>query len=59
MRIELSAQADGAPAVVEIDTLWRENGTGLDDQWLGRTCNLYALVAGERRMTAQTRALQY
>ena len=59
VRIEVSAEADGALAVVDIDTLWREKETGLDDHWLGRTCKLYALVLGEWRMTAQIGALQY
>jgi ketosteroid isomerase-like protein len=59
VRIEVSAEGDGALAVVDIDTLWREHGTGLEDHWLGRTCKLYALVAGEWKMTAQTGALRY
>jgi ketosteroid isomerase-like protein len=59
VRIEVSAQGDGALAVVDIDTLWREDATGAIDQWLGRTCKLYALVQGEWKMTAQTGALQY
>jgi hypothetical protein len=59
VRVEISAQGDGALAVVDIDTLWRENTTGVDDHWLGRTCKLYALVAGEWKMTAQTGALRY
>lgn len=59
VRIEISAQGDGALAVVDIDTLWREDATGVDDHWLGRTCKLYALVGGEWKMTAQTGALRY
>jgi hypothetical protein len=59
VRIEISAQEDGALAVVDIDTLWRENASGAEDRWLGRTCKLYALVAGEWKMTAQIGALRY
>jgi hypothetical protein len=59
VQIELSAQGDGAFAVVDIDTLWREDVTGAHDHWLGRTCKLYALVRGEWKMTAQVGALQY
>jgi len=44
---------------VDIDTLWRENATGFEDHWLGRTCKLYALVGSEWKMTAQVGALQY
>lgn len=59
VRIEISAQCDGALAVVDIDTLWRDDATGVDDHWLGRTCKLYALVGGDWKMTSQTGALQY
>lgn len=59
IRIEVSAEGDGALAVVDIDTLWRDSATGAEDHWLGRTCKLYALVSGEWKMTAQTGALQY
>jgi hypothetical protein len=59
VRIEVSEQSDGAFAVVDIDTLWREDATGVEDHWLGRTCKLYALVGGEWKMTAQVGALQY
>jgi len=59
VRIEVSAQGDGALAVVDIDTLWRVDATGINDHWLGRTCKLYALVGGEWKMTSQTGALQY
>jgi hypothetical protein len=57
VRVEVSAQGDGALAVVDIDTRWRENASGVDDRWLGRTCKRYALAAGEWKMTAQTGAL--
>jgi ketosteroid isomerase-like protein len=59
VRIEVSAEGDGAFAVVDIDTLWLDDGTGVEDRWLGRTCKLYALVNGEWKMTAQVGALQY
>jgi ketosteroid isomerase-like protein len=59
VRIEVSAEGDGAFAVVDIDTLWSEDSTGAEDHWLGRTCKLYALVGGEWKMTAQVGALQY
>jgi hypothetical protein len=59
VRIEVSEEHDGALAIVDIDTLWRENASGVEDRWLGRTCKLYALVAGRWKMTSQTGALQY
>jgi hypothetical protein len=60
VRVEISAEADGAIAIVDIDTLWRERST--DDEtnhWLGRTCKIYALVPDGWKMTTQTGALQY
>ncbi|MDQ4082673.1 MAG: hypothetical protein M3123_07275 [Actinomycetota bacterium] len=59
VRIEVSAEGDGALAVVDIDTLWQEDATGIDDHWLGRTCKLYALVGDDWKMTAQVGALRY
>jgi hypothetical protein len=48
VKIEVSAEGDGALAVVDIDTLWRERSTGEEtNHWLGRTCKVYALVAHE------------
>ncbi len=59
-KIDVSAEGDGAIAVVDIDTLWRERAIGDgSNHWLGRTCKIYALVAGEWRMTMQTGALRY
>jgi hypothetical protein len=59
-RIEVSPEGDGALAVVDIDTLWRERSTGDEsNHWLGRTCKVYSLVADGWRMTVQTGALRY
>jgi len=59
-KIEVSAEGDGAIAVVDIDTLWRERATGDDGyHWLGRTCKVYALMPDGWKMTMQTGALQY
>ena len=60
VKIEVSAEADGAIAVVDIDTLWRERSAGEEsNRWLGRTCKVYALVADGWKMTMQTGALRY
>jgi hypothetical protein len=60
VKIEVSAEADGAIAVVDIDTLWRERSTGDEsNHWLGRTCKVYALMGDGWKMTMQTGALQY
>jgi ketosteroid isomerase-like protein len=57
-RIEVSAEADGAFAVVDVDTLWRSHA-GVDQHWHGRACKLYTRVGGEWKMIAQTGLLQY
>ena len=59
VRIEVSREGDGALAVVDIDTLWRDRFTGADDHWLGRTCKLYALTDEGWKMTSQVGALRY
>jgi hypothetical protein len=60
VRIEVSAEGDGALAIVDIDTLWRERSTGDENNhWLGRTCKLYSLTSEGWKMTSQTGALQY
>ena len=59
-KIEVSAEGDGAFAVVDIDTLWRERATGDEsNHWLGRTCKVYALMPDGWKMTMETGALQY
>lgn len=57
-RIEVSKEGDGAFAVVDIDTLWRDD-SGVDNHWLGRTCKIYSKVQNEWKMTAQIGVLDY
>jgi ketosteroid isomerase-like protein len=57
-KIVLSAEGDGAFAVVDVDTLWRGQ-LGLDFHWVGRACKIYTLMAGEWKMIAQTGLLEY
>ena len=57
-RIEVSKEMDGAFAVVDIDTLWRDV-SGNEDHWIGRTCKFYAKVGNEWKMTAQVGVLDY
>ena len=57
-RIVISAEADGAFAVVDVDTLWRSHA-GIDQRWRGRACKIYTRVAGEWKMIAQTGLLEY
>jgi ketosteroid isomerase-like protein len=57
-KIEVSEQNDGAFAVVDVDTLWRESN-GKDFHWKGRACKIYTKVSGEWKMIMQTGLLEY
>jgi len=57
-KIEVSEENDGAFAVVDIDTLWRDND-GHEDHWKGRVCKVYSLVNGEWKMIMHTGVLDY
>jgi ketosteroid isomerase-like protein len=57
-RIEVSQEGDGAFAVVDVDTLWRDTD-GIDFHWVGRACKIYTKVKGEWKMIAHTGLLQY
>jgi ketosteroid isomerase-like protein len=58
VRIEVSAQEDGAFAVVDVDTLWRDSH-GRDFHWKGRACKIYTRVLGEWKLIAHTGLLDY
>lgn len=57
-RIEVSDQEDGAFAVVDVDTLWRDP-EGHDFHWLGRSCKVYTKVGGQWKLIAHTGLLEY
>jgi ketosteroid isomerase-like protein len=58
VKIEVSAELDGAFAVVDIDTLWRHKTTKADSHWKGRVCKIYTKMAdGEWKFIFQTGAL--
>lgn len=56
--IAVSAENDGAFAVVDIDTLWRTEA-GQDLHWKGRACKVYTLTAAGWKMIFQTGPLEY
>ena len=58
-RIAVSAEQDGAFAVVDIDTLWRRRSDGEEMHWRGRTCKVYSLVRGAWKLTMHTGVLDY
>jgi ketosteroid isomerase-like protein len=57
-KIEISEQGDGAFAVVDVDTLWRDR-SGKDFHWKGRACKVYSKVDGIWKMTMHTGLLNY
>lgn len=57
-KIAVSAENDGAFAVVDIDTLWRDEH-GQELHWNGRVCKVYAKVGDTWKMTMHTGVLDY
>ena len=58
-RIAISEQADGAFAVVDVDTLWRHRTTGNFFHWKGRACKVYSKVGERWFFFFQTGLLDY
>lgn len=59
IKIEISKEKDGAFAVVDIDTLWVNNETGIKNHWKGRTCKVYTLTKVGWKLIMHTGALEY
>src|SRR5262249_20009544 len=59
VKIEISAQEDGAFAVVDIDTLWKNRDSGKLSHWKGRTCKIYTLTELGWKMISQVGVLDY
>jgi ketosteroid isomerase-like protein len=59
VRIVVSAQGDGAFAVVDVDTLWRHRQTGVESHWHGRACKAYTKVGREWKLIMHTGLLSY
>jgi ketosteroid isomerase-like protein len=58
VKVVVTPEADGAFAVVDVDTLWRERA-GREQHWKGRACKVYSKVNGEWKMTMHTGLLDY
>lgn len=58
-RIAVSEQKDGAFAVVDVDTLWRERETGTPFHWQGRACKIYTKVENHWLLISHTGLLKY
>jgi ketosteroid isomerase-like protein len=59
VKIVVSAQGDGAFAVVDVDTLWRHKETGDDFLWKGRACKGYTWICNEWKLIYHTGLLNY
>jgi ketosteroid isomerase-like protein len=57
-KIAVSAEKDGAFAVVDIDTLWVDKDNN-QIQWKGRVCKVFSKVGDEWKMTMHTGVLEY
>jgi hypothetical protein len=57
-KIVISAEKDGAFAVVDIDTLWIDKDNKAS-HWKGRVCKVYSKVGEEWKMTMHTGVLEY
>ena len=58
-KIVVTPEGDGAFAVVDVDTLWRDRRDGRDFRWRGRACKVYSKVGREWKMTMHTGLLDY
>jgi len=59
LRVVVSDEGDGAFAVVDVDTLWRNRTTQQLFHWKGRACKVYTKVNGRWRFIFQTGLLNY
>lgn len=59
VRIEVSAEGDGAFAVVDVDTLWRRRDTGHPFHWKGRALKGYTRVDDRWLLICHTGLLEY
>ena len=58
-KIVVSREGDGAFAVVDVDTLWRDRTTGKDFPWKGRACKIYTKTGEDWKLIAHTGLLDY
>jgi ketosteroid isomerase-like protein len=59
VKITVTEERDGAFAVVDVDTLWRNRQTGKDFHWKGRSCKVYTLTGTEWKLISHTGLLKY
>jgi ketosteroid isomerase-like protein len=59
VKIVVSKEGDGAFAVVDVDTLWRNNQDGSESHWKGRACKGYTKMGDEWKLILHTGLLNY
>ena len=59
IKIDISKEDDGAYAIVDVDTLWRNKSTNDDSHWNGRACKVYTKVSFEWKLIMHTGLLEY
>jgi len=59
VRVAVSAQGDGAFAVVDVDTLWRNRKSGALFPWKGRACKGYTKLPSGWKLIFHTGLLDY
>jgi ketosteroid isomerase-like protein len=57
-KIVVSKEGDGAFAVVDVDTLWRDPA-GHEEHWRGRACKVYTKLNREWKLIMHTGLLDY
>lgn len=58
VKVVVTPEEDGAFAVVDVDTLWRDR-EGREQHWKGRACKVYSKTGGNWKMTMHTGLLDY
>jgi len=59
LKIAITNEQDGAFAVVDVDTLWRNCNTGENLQWKGRACKVYTKTGCEWKLISHIGLLNY
>jgi len=59
VKITVTDEQDGAFAIVDIDTLWRNRKTGEEMHWKGRACKGYTKVGMDWKLISHYGLLNY
>ena len=59
LKITVTEEGDGAYAVVDVDTLWRNRESGQDFHWRGRACKVYTRIGADWKLISHIGLLEY